>query len=331
MVNSSPLDILILGGTRFVGLHITQAALEQGHNVSLFHRGQSAAEPVTGVTHFLGDRDGGLEVLGGSRWDVVIDVSGYVPRLVRDSAMFLRELADLYVFISSMSVYRPPYKSGFNEEAPLTDPVLDQEDVTGDTYAGLKVACENVLQEVIPESHLIIRPGFIVGPYDYTDRFGYWLHRAASGGKMLAPDRPSMPMQILDGRDLAEWTIQLVEAGATGVYHAMGSDKHITVGDIINTTRRITGTDVKPVWVGRDFLEENQVALPLVLSAKVEDAFRVDQTKAFNSGLVIRPLEETVRDTLAWISQRPADHKWIAGLTPNREAELLEIWANKGN
>jgi len=206
------MKILVLGGTRFVGRHIVEAALAGGHRVTLFNRGQTNPGLFPDVETLKGDRDGGLDMLRGRRWDAVVDTYGMLPRLVRASTEILKSAAEQYVFISTLAVYADYANPVTGEELPLrelSDPTV--EELTGDTYGGLKVLCERAVQEVFGPGALIIRPGFIVGPWDATDRFTYWMRRIQRGGEMLAPGQPDDPMQVIDARDLAHFVVRLVE------------------------------------------------------------------------------------------------------------------------
>ncbi len=217
--------ILILGGTVFVGRHLVEAALARGHEVTLFNRGQHGPDLYPGVEKLRGDRDGGLDALRGRRWDAAIDTCGYVPRIVRASATLLANAVDHYTFISSVSVYPEAHTRHLDEDSPVG--ALDDEsveDVTPETYGPLKALCEQAAEGAMSGRALTIRPGLIVGPHDPTDRFTYWPRRVAQGGEVLAPGRPERPVQIIDARDLAAWTLQLVASGARGVYNATGPD-----------------------------------------------------------------------------------------------------------
>ena len=222
--------VLILGGTVFLGRHLVEAAVTRGHNVTIFTRGQNPADLPAGVEALRGDRDGDLSALTDRRWDAAIDTSGYAPRIVRASAELLVESVGHYSFISSISVYHDLAQVGMQEDAPvatLADPAV--EEVTGETYGALKALCEQAAEAVMPGRVLVVRPGLIVGPYDPTDRFTYWPHRVAAGGEVLAPGRPEQRVQYIDARDLAGWTLSLVERAQVGVYHATGPAAPLTM------------------------------------------------------------------------------------------------------
>ena len=330
------MKILILGGTIFVGRHLVEIALARGHQVTLFNRGQSNPDLFPQVETIIGDRDGGLEGLSGRRWDAVIDPSGYFPRLVRASAEFLAEVVDHYTFISSISAYADAKKIGIDENYPTA--TMDDEtveEVTGDTYGPLKVLCEAAAEAAFPGRTLTVRPGLIVGPYDPTDRFTYWPCRIVQGGEVLAPAPPTFPVQIIDARDLASWTLDMVETWRTGVYNATGPEHPLTMGEVLETCQSVIDTDAQITWVTEAFLLDQEVApwtdLPLWIPVSDENFAgfsRVAVSKAVGAGLSFRPLAQTVADTLAWARTRPKDHEWRAGLRPEREAELLAKYVN---
>ena len=325
------MKLLILGGTRFLGRALVEAALAAGHDLTLFNRGQSNPELFPEVEQLRGNRDGNLEALQGRRWDAVIDTCGYVPRLVRASAELLAGAVDHYTFISTLSVYSDPTIVGMDESAPvgrLEDETT--EEITGETYGPLKVLCEQAATEAMDGRALIVRSGLIVGPHDPTDRFTYWPYRVARGGEVLAPGQPDDPVQIIDVRDIAEWTLRATEARLAGPYNVTGPDYRLTLGDVLRTCRQVSASDADFTWVSDAFLLEHEVAayteMPLWVPAEYAGFDRFDVSKALRNGLAFRPLEQTVRDTLEWQATRPAGHEWRGGLTPEREAELLRIW-----
>lgn len=328
------MKLLILGGTIFLGRHLVEAARARGHEVTLFNRGQHNADLFPDVEKLRGDRDGGLDTLHGRRWDAVIDTCGYVPRLVRASAEALADAVAHYTFISSVSVYRDMRVPGIDENYPvglLEDETV--EEVTGESYGPLKALCEQAAEQVMPGRVLSLRAGLIVGPYDVSDRFTYWPHRVAQGGEVLAPAPPEQPLQFIDVRDLAEWNIRMIEAGKTGVYNTDSPPGLATFGTLLDTCKAVSGSDARFTWVSSAFLTKAEVApwmeLSLWLGEDEEYAalYAVNCDKAARDGLTIRPLAETVQDTLAWSATRPADHEWRAGLKPEREVELLRSWA----
>lgn len=326
--------IFILGGTVFLGRALVDAALSRGHQVTLFNRGRSSPGLFPQVEHLHGDRTADLPALQGRHWEAAIDTSGYVPRHVGRAARWLAGAVDHYTFISSISVYAGFRREGIHEAAPLGE-LADQtvEDVTGETYGPLKALCEAEAQAAFPSRALVLRPGLIVGPHDPTDRFTYWPQRVAQGGEVLVPGRPGRPVQFIDVRDLAEWTIRLVEARQTGVFNATGPEPRVSMDALLQACRAASSSDARFTWVAEAFLLEQGVTpwtgMPLwVPESDPENAgfFAADVRKALAAGLTFRPLAETVAATLKWLPSRPADHPWRAGISREREAELLERW-----
>jgi 2'-hydroxyisoflavone reductase len=331
------MKLLILGGTVFLGRHLTEAALAAGHDVTLFNRGQHNADLYPDLEKLRGDRDGGLDVLKGRTWDAVVDTCGYVPRLVRDSASHLADSVDHYTFISTLSVYRDFRVRGLREEASIG--TLDDEtveEVTGGsrgTYGPLKALCEQAAEAAMPGRVLCVRPGLIVGPYDPTDRFTYWPVRVAQGGQVLAPPTPQAPVQFIDARDLAAWVMRMAERNKTGVYNATGPAERLTFEAFLEACNRTAGNAATFIWPSPEFLAEQQVTpwrdLPLWVPEETRGLLQVDITKATAEGLAFRPLAETLQETLMCAQQRPGTYEWQAGLSPKREAGLLAKW--KGN
>lgn len=327
------MKLLILGGTVFLGRHIVEDALARGHEVTIFSRGQRNPDLFPEVEKLRGDRDGGLAILAGRRWDAVIDTSAYFPRLARASAEALKDAVDRYVFISTISVYPEYSQIGIDESAPVGK-IADEtvEEVTGETYGPLKALCEQAVEAALPGRAIIIRPGLIVGPHDQTNRFTYWPSRVARGGDVLVPRSLDWQTQIIDVRDLAAWSVTMAESGAPGIYNATGPDYRLTFGDIFETSRTVAESDARPVVIPEDFLLAAPVGpwmeLPLWMPDKPEMAgfSAINCARAIAAGLTFRPLADTVRDTLAWDRTLPADAERRAGLKPEREAELLRDW-----
>lgn len=321
------MKLLILGGTRFVGRHITQAALDRGHTVTLFNRGRSNPELFPAAEKLTGDRAADLSALHRRRWDAVIDVNGYVPRHVRESATLLADSVDQYTFISTISVYARMDVPNQDETAPLaTTNTPETEEVTGETYGPLKTLCEQAAEQAMPGRTLIIRPGYVVGPYDTTDRFTSWLRRIQRGGEMLAPGDADDPIQFIDGRDLAEFTLRLVEAKETSVYNATGPAAPLTWGELFAESKRVINVDTRFTWVSESFLQTQQIKdneLPMWVPAAYQGLMRTNIDRALAAGLTFRPLAQTISDTLAWDAREGTPK---AGLSPEREAELLQAW-----
>jgi len=317
------MQLLVLGGTKFVGRHIVEKALLLGHEVTVFHRGQSGAD-LAGVRHVLGDRDGGLGALGNDKWDWVVDTSGYVPRIVRQSCEALKGRCSKYLFISTISVYADMKEPGVDESYALSgleDPATEVVDAK--TYGGLKVLCEEEFVRAFPDA-LIIRPGMIVGPYDHTDRFTYWFMRAARGGKMLSLCERDEPVQFIDGRDLADFCLHQLQAGASGVYNATGPQFPMTWGDIFDEAALQAGTSYEIVRPPLEWLAERGVeSLPAQFPREggQPGVYRVSVKKAVDAGLKHLPLAETVRDTVAW--RKSSNEPLKVGLEPEKESALV--------
>ncbi len=330
---SKPKKVLILGGTGFIGPHFVDALLANNHKITLFNRGKLDPEAKPRIEQLIGDRNGDLESLEGRDWDVVIDNSGYTPKQVRATAELLKGHVGQYIFISSVAVYADFRKPGITEDYPLAqleDPTADN--VTGETYGGLKVLAEKVVEEIYGRDATIIRPTYIAGPGDVTDRFTYWPWRVSKGGEMLAPGSPADPFQYIDVRDLAGFIRDCVEKKIPGVFNLCKPP--ITMGELLDASKKVTGADTKIVWADPEFLTEHAIIgekaegnfMPIWTPAGSEDAgiLTMSCSRAQASGLKWRPLETTIRDTLAWQASRPAEkQKLRAGLTFEKETELL--------
>lgn len=322
------MKLLVLGGTLFLGRHVVEAALARGHEVTLFNRGHTGPDLFAEVEHLRGDRDGDLAAIRDRSWDAVVDTSARIPRWVRSSAKLLGDRVQHYTFVSSCSVYADTSEPGTDESAAvhtLEDETVE-EITSAETYGALKVLCERAAEEAMPERVLSVRAGLIVGPYDNSGRFTYWVHRIARGGDVLAPEPRDQPVQLVHARDLAEWILTMAEQRGTGVFNATGPDKPLTLERLFEACRDATGSDARLVWVEERLLVENGVEawsdLPLWLAPGVNRELAgflaVDVSKALSAGLAYRPLHETILDTLTHAETRPE-----AGLDPARERELL--------
>ncbi len=322
--------ILMIGGTRFVGRAVTEAALAAGHDVTLVHRGgQSEAFPE--ATHLHVDRDGDLSALADGTWDATVDVCAYVPSQVRRLAAALGTRGGHHIFVSTVSVYAEPPAPGAGEDTALMPPAGDDdEEVTGDTYGPLKVTCEQAaLQAYGPDAVALVRPTYVVGPYDTSGRYPWWVIRAARGGRMVAPEPRDAPMQVVDARDQGEWIVRLAEQRRSGAFTS--AQPGITFEQMLQDTLSGTGSDAELVWIDADWLKEHDVdgmAMPLWTEGTPEYSLALSPAAAEAAGLTARPLTDIARDTLAWARQvgedsvlRPA---W--GLTPERESALLTEW-----
>jgi 2'-hydroxyisoflavone reductase len=340
---TKPLRILILGGTGFTGPFQVRYAMDRGHKVTVFNRGKThPGELPEGVEQLIGDRNGQLDALKDRKWDVVIDNPTSVPVWVRDVAQVLKGNVDRYVFISTISVYADNTKPNDENGALAKYEGADAMQETRDTliasqfklYGPLKVLSEEEAEKWFPKKTLIIRPGLIVGPGDQTDRFTYWPVRIDRGGEVLAPGDPKDPVQFIDARDLAEWTIRMVEQGATGIYNATGPATELGVGEMLEQIKTTQKSDAKFTWADADFLEAQKVSpwsdMPVWVPPRGEDGglSRTSIKRALEKGLTFRPLPDTARDTLAWFKTLPAERQATlkAGLKPEREAEVLAEW-----
>lgn len=315
------LNLLILGGTGFLGQHLVQAALDRGHNVTIFNRGKTAPGLFPNVETLIGDRDGDLSALNGRTWDAVIDTSAWKPNEVEASASLLAPNVKHYTFISSISAYKDSSVPGMDESAPVYE--------SGFMHFGLgKALCEKAAESAMPGRVLNIRPGLIVGPGDNSDRFTYWVERMDSGGKVLVPDCPDRKVQFIDARDLAKWTIKAVEDGQTGVFNAVGEP--LTMGEVLEECRNSAGAGKSaPQPVNEEWLQKQGVNYYSDLPLWLPYDESVSSARAQSSGLTFRPLSETVRDTLEWARGRDKETPRRAGLSPERETELLNEWTNK--
>jgi 2'-hydroxyisoflavone reductase len=324
------MKLLVLGGTQFVGRHIVESALAKGLGVTIFHRGKTNPGLFPGVEEILGDRDGGLESLRGRTWDVVVDVNGYVPRLVRDSARALSGSVGRYLFISTLSVLAGPSIPRQDESAPRAAfEHLSTEEITKETYGPLKAACEAVVEAEMTGRSAILRPGFIVGPWDHAGRFNYWLRRASEGGDLLAFGGPGTPLQFIDARDLAAFVLHVAESKKAGTYHTVGPSGEWTWSRLFAEVKQVTGADTRVVWVAEEFLEARGVGpndLPMWFRG-ADGLARTNSGKAIAEGLTFRPIRDTLRDTLAWDS---IHGRRDVGLSPARERELLAEWNEVG-
>jgi 2'-hydroxyisoflavone reductase len=336
-----PLQILVLGGTGFLGPHFVDAARAKGHKLTLFNRGKTnptrfSGEEFRDVEQLHGDRKTDMKALQGKRrWDAVLDTSAYIPADVTRSTRLLAKRVDQYLLVSTISVYARMDTPGQDESAPLAtlaDP--DVTEVTGETYGGLKALCEQAAEKEMPGHVTVVRPGLIVGPGDNTDRFTYWPARADRGGEILAPGSAGDPTQFIDVRDLAAFLLHLLEQQAYGTFNADAPAGKLTMGELLAASQRAAGTSSTVTWVPADFLETHQVSawqdMPVWIPSQGEYAGfgRLDTQKAQAAGLTYRPLDTTVADTLAYWRTLPAERraKPRAGLSPQREAEVLKQW-----
>jgi 2'-hydroxyisoflavone reductase len=313
--------LLVLGGTSFVGRAIVARALDRGHELTLFSRGRTGTELFPDVPRRAGDRDAGdYAALAGGAWDAVVDVSGYVPRHVQEAADAVGDVGR-YLFISTGSVYdRSQASAPMTEDAPRLAPERGTEQVTPETYGPLKVACEDDVAARFGERATIVRPGVVAGPHDPTDRFTWWVRRAARGGRVALAGRPEQPVQVVDAGDLAHLVVALLEAGSGGTWNAVGPVEPVTLAELVRTCARAAGSQVELVPVDPSAVDP---PLPLVLPDPADEVlFRRSAAPARGAGLTVTPLEQTASDVLAWDRER-GEPALSVGIGPEREAELL--------
>jgi 2'-hydroxyisoflavone reductase len=331
---TKPLRVLIFGGTGFIGPHFVETLRARGHKLTLFNRGKRNPTLFPDVETLLGDRNGQVDALKGRDWDVVIDDSGYTPKQVKLTTDLLKGHVQHYIFVSSISAYADLTPPGIDEDyrlATLKDPTV--EEITDSTYGGLKALCEKTVEQAFGKNSAVVRPSYIVGPGDPTDRFTYWPVRASKGGEMLAPGSPSDPIQFIDVRDLAEFMRGCVEQRFNGSYNACNPPGAVTMGDLLEMSKKLSGANTKFVWAPTEFLEKNkaletgEVPIWAPPVGEMAGATLISSARAVEKGMRFRTLETTVRDTLAWHGKRPADQqqKLRAGFSPEREAQLLKM------
>lgn len=346
---SKKLRLLILGGTAYLGPEVVEAATSRGHSITLFNRGKTRPQLFPDLEKLHGDRDpdkgDGLKALkeheGG--WDAVIDTSGYYPRHVKASAELLAGKAGQYVFISTVSVYGDNSKAGMDETAPvgtIDDPTVENMGAEMKNYGPLKALCEQAAEKAMPGRVTSIRPGYIVGPGDWSGRFNYWpvrIRRAKSGGEVLAPGKPSDPIQMIDVRDLAEWIVRCIEQSTVGVYNAIGPKEKLEWGSVLEACKRVTKSSAELVWVPAKFLEAHAKPgdyFPIWLHTEGETAgfHNRSNARAVAKGLTFRPIDETISGFLAWYDalDEEKQRKFLTGTSIEREAELLKLWAERG-
>ena len=320
--------LLLLGGPKFVGRAVIDAALARGHEVTLFNRGITAAALYPELERIVGERDGGLEGLLGREWDAVVDTSGYVPRIVGASANLLAAAVGHYVFVSSISVYAS-FAEVVDEGSPLETLAEPGSEQVSEHYGALKALCEREVESAFEGRSTLVRAGLIVGPRDPTGRFTYWPHRIARGGDVLVPGPAWRPVQFVDVRDLAAWMVTAAETGLAGAYNATGPS---TMGAVVDASRRVSGSTARAVEVDDAFLTSQGVGewmeLPLWVdggNAETRHLHEVDTSRATAAGLTFRPLDDTVAATLAEAGLVDG-----VGLAPERERELLDAWWSRG-
>jgi len=321
------LNVLIIGGSKFLGPHLVDTLLARGHSVTLFNRGRSQPSAPKGVSHVAGDREKDLALVSG-RFDAVIDTCGFVPRIVGLSVAAFEPAVSHYTFVSSISVYADPLEGTRGEDERLATTADEAvEEITAETYGPLKALCEAEVVRGMKGRSLVVRPGLIVGPLDPTDRFTYWPHRFALGGDVLVPGARDHGISIIDVRDLASFIVRAIEKDVTGTFNVSGDPATSTMGELVDACVDAAGTPARPVWVDEAFLAENDVQpwsdLPAWLPPGSDSLMWASSARAVSQGLTYRPIAQTVAATLEWTRRAGLDRTLKAGLTAQREAQLL--------
>jgi 2'-hydroxyisoflavone reductase len=341
------MKILVLGGTGFIGPALVDYAKSRGHTLTLFNRGKTNVGLFPEVERLRGNRDPskdtGLEALSGDReWDVVIDDTGYYPRHVAAAVEMLKSRVGHYIFVSSISAYANLDQVGTDETAELatiSDPDVETMGKDGEFYGGLKVLCEQAVQKALPGATTIVRPGYIVGPGDYTDRFTYWPVRFARGGDVLVPGTPADPLQVIDVRDLSEWLVRLAEARTIGTFNACGPERKLTWGATLEACERAAGKAAKLHWLTTAKMAAHKddplfkgLSFPIWENPEGETRgiHTVSNARAVRAGLTFRPIDAIVADTLAWWNAqsderraKPVSGPAPAWISPATEAAVI--------
>lgn len=337
---SAPSRVLILGGTGFLGPALVNACQDIGAEVTLFNRGKTNPHLFPELEKLRGDRNEDLSALKGHEFDWVLDTSGYFPRQVEASAGLLRDHAERYLFVSSISAYANLGVAGIDERqgsAPMPVPYSEE---LPTHYGALKAGCERAAESAMPGRSMVVRPGLIVGPGDPTDRFTYWPTRVARGGDVLAPNAASDPVQYIDVRDLAQFSVGALAAGQSGVFNAAGPTEPTTVGEFLGACKAVTKSDAEFRYAPTALLREKEVApwMELTVWVPTDDEqfggmLQVDNSKALAAGLTTRPVEETIADTLAWWNSLPQARRDEpkAGLAADKERDVLAALADAAN
>lgn len=331
----APMYLLVLGGTGFIGPHLVRYAVSRGHTVTIFTRGRHQAELPEGVIYLQGDRNGQLGALEGKTWDAVIDDSATNPEWVRQSTELLKDNVGAYLFTSSTGVFYPYLKRGADEDTPVSYEATDPKDESA-AFGVAKARCERQVFQTFGDRGVVVRPTYIVGPGDTTDRFPYWPVRLARGGEVLAPGKPDDPMQMIDVRDLAEFMVRLLEDKRRGIYNVAGPKTTLAAREFYPAAAKAIDAKVKFTYVDDyDFLAAHKIeeAIPwAMLKGNDYGMMSVKNDKAIAAGLTFRPLATTVRDTLAWWPSVPAARreKPRFTITPEQEATALKDWKSRG-
>jgi len=331
----APLRILILGGTGYIGPHLVHYAVSRGHTITTFTRGRRTPELPAGVVQLIGDRNGQLDALRGKTWDIVFDDSATNPDWVRQSTELLKGSVDRYSFTSSTGVYYPYTTRGFDEsDAPHLE-LADANDGS-ETFGVNKAKCEAQVRAVFGEKTMVVRPSYIVGPGDTSDRFPYWPVRLAKGGDVLAPGKRDDPVAFIDVRDLAEFMVKLAEDERTGTYNVVGPRTPMTSRQFYEAARAAINPSVKYVYIeDYEFLDTHKIAssVPWVMLKDKDYGHQsIKNDKVIAAGLKFRPVADTLKDTLAWWPSVPEARRNAPrfAISAETEAKALAAWAGRG-
>ena len=333
-----PLNILILGGTTFIGPPLIQRLVAHGHKVTTFTRGRHEADLPENVERLIGDRDakgadgklaGNYESLKGKTWDVVIDDSANTPAWVRESTSLLKTATKLYLFVSSTGVFYPYRTTNIDESTRV---LMSMTEKDADAFGVAKSQAEQITRDVFGDKAIVVRPTYIVGPGDISDRFTYWPVRLARGGEILAPGKQTDPAQFIDVRDLADFMVKLVEDKRGGTYNVAGPEQSLTFGQFLHEACNAVAPNAQLTWIDDyDFLVAQKLDFecPWGLPRGNDlGQMSINNRRAVHAGLKFRPIGETVKDTLAWWQSLPLERREKNRFVrkPEREAEILAAW-----
>jgi 2'-hydroxyisoflavone reductase len=340
------MKILVIGGTRFLGRFIVEEAIRQGHEVTLFNRG-SQSDLFPQVECIVGDRNKDLALLEAGKWDVAIDTCGYTPQALAESTQVLADKVDHYTFISSISVYKDWIPHNITEDYPvqtLSENQLKEighgtQEQINTHYGALKAESELAAEQNMPDKVLHVRSGLLVGPYDYSDRFTYWVNRVAIGGEVLAPGRKERNVQFIDARDMAIWILKMADERVAGTFNVTGPAIPLSMEKFLDACRQVTNSNAEFIWADESFLLAQQVApwteMPLWIPEEHplieggepwQGAGTINTEKALQHRLIVRPVEETIQDISEWETTRKKEEERKAGIHREKEQNVLNAW-----